>query len=331
MNLVPGWLGALFQPVERLLAANLRGVLDPGDAVVRTSRYLRLGMVGMVLGLAASLFFELNRVRHLDHGKGCLLDSISAYYYTPVHAYFVGALVTIGVSLIAIRGNTTAEDLLLNFAGACAPFVAWVPTDPAPTTCHPTLDTTDRTLNIANNVGALFVVAAAALLTLGVLLAVSGYRRSRVDAPSVIAYLIVVAAYVAAIVLFLAERPWFSSNMHEISAISMFTLLAINAFVNGYNLYQTRRHPSRVDQPPKRRVGWFNLYTAVGTFMVLAAIVFGFVFRQFWHQWVFGLEATEIGLFAVFWLRQTIELWDEGLRPPPGPGAPGQPSLPEAG
>ena len=64
---------------------------------------------------------------------------------------------------------------------------------------------------------------------------------------------------------------------------------------------------------------------------MLAAAVLVFLVRPYWHQWVFGLEATEIGLFAVFWLRQRIELWQEGLRPPPGPGAPGQPPVPGAG
>jgi hypothetical protein len=304
---VPGWLNP-----NHWLAANLNGALGGDEVVRRTSRYLRLGMVVLVLGLAASLFFELNRVQNID-GKWCLLGSISAYYYTPVHGFFVGTLVAIGLSRIAIRGNTVAEDTLLNFAGVLAPFVALVPTERAPTNCHPVLDATNRDLNIANNAGALFVTVAAAFLVLGIL-AILG---SSLDKPSLIASLVALAFYVAALVVFLAGRTWFTEFAHPISAIGMFALLGINALVNGYNLYETRKHQS--DPPPgqpRRRVVWrFNTYTAIGTFMLVTALVFLFIVQPRWDQWVFGLEAIEIGLFAAFWLVQTVELWDQGLRP----------------
>jgi len=301
----PGWANP-----NHWLAANLRGALDENEVVVRTSRYLRLGMIGLVLGLAASLFFELNRVQNID-GKWCLLGSISAYYYTPVHGFFVGTLVAIGISLFAIRGNTVAEDTLLNFAGVLAPFVALVPTEKAPTACHPVLDTTNRNLNIANNAGALFVAVAAAFLVIGIL-SILGYRP-----PSLIASLVALAFYIAALVLFLNGRTWFTEFAHPISAIGMFALLGINALVNGYNLYQTRKHQPPPPAPQKRGVWRFNTYTAIGTFMLVAALVFLFIVRPHWDQWVFGLEAIEIGLFAAFWLVQTVELWTPGLRPVP--------------
>ncbi|MBV9822322.1 MAG: hypothetical protein JO144_08770, partial [Actinobacteria bacterium] len=136
--------------------------------MVKTSRYLRLSMIGLILGLGASVIFELLRVRHKD-GNGCLLGSISAYYYTPTHAFFVGTLVTIGICLVVLKGNTDLEDLLLNFAGTCAPFVALVPTPHAPVECGATLDATNRDLNIANNVGALLVVGFLALALVGIL------------------------------------------------------------------------------------------------------------------------------------------------------------------
>jgi hypothetical protein len=303
----PGWANP-----NHWLAANLRGALDENEVVVRTSRYLRLGMIGLVLGLAASLFFELNRVQNID-GKWCLLGSISAYYYTPVHGFFVGTLVAIGISLFAIRGNTVAEDTLLNFAGVLAPFVALVPTEKAPTACHPVLDTTNRNLNIANNAGALFVAVAAAFLVIGIL-SILGYRP---DKPSLIASLVALAFYIAALVLFLNGRTWFTEFAHPISAIGMFALLGINALVNGYNLYQTRKHQPPPPAPQKRGVWRFNTYTAIGTFMLVAALVLLFIVRPHWDQWVFGLEAIEIGLFAAFWLVQTVELWTPGLRPVP--------------
>ena len=132
MSRGPGWFAPLRRLVQNLLEANLRAALDADEVVVRTSRYIRLAIVGLVLGLAASLAFELARVHHAE-GQWCLLGSVSAYYYTPVHGFLIGALVTIGVALFAVRGNTVAENTLLNFAGVCAPFVAFVPTGTVPT------------------------------------------------------------------------------------------------------------------------------------------------------------------------------------------------------
>ena len=318
MTPLPGWVKWPFRKVERFLAENLRDAISDDETVVRTTRYLRLAMIGLVLGLAAALLFELIRARNISH-NWCLLGSISAYYYTPVHAFFVGALVTIGVALVAIRGNTTVEDMLLNFAGIFAPFVALVPTDHAPTECHAILDTTDRDLEIANNVGALFVLVGAGLLVLGIL-GVLGYlgigRHERPTLAGLVAYLVVVCFAVTALILFLAGRTWFKEFAHPISAITMFALLGVNALLNGYNLYETRKHQDpAVTQ--KREVPHFNTYTAIGTVMLVAAIAFPTLVRPHWHQWVFGLEATEIGLFAAFWVRQTIELWHEGLRTAP--------------
>jgi hypothetical protein len=132
-----------------------------------------------------------------------------------------------------------------------------------------------------------------------------------------IASLVALAFYIAALVVFLNGRTWFTEFAHPISAIGMFGLLGINALVNGYNLYETRKHqPDPPPGQPRKRVVWrFNTYTAIGTFMLVIALVFLFIVRPRWEQWVFGLEAIEIGLFAAFWLVQTVELWDNGLRP----------------
>ena len=64
---------------------------------------------------------------------GCLQPSISAYYYTPVGAVFIGVLVTMGVCLVALKGNTDGEDVLMNLAGMLAPGVAFIPTPDAGT------------------------------------------------------------------------------------------------------------------------------------------------------------------------------------------------------
>src|SRR5262245_39332576 len=95
---------------------------------VKTYRYLRLSIVVVVLSLMASVLIERAHV-------SCWNESISAYFYTPVQLMFVGALIAIGVSLVAIKGCTDGEDVLLNLAGVLAPIVAFVPTSPPANAC----------------------------------------------------------------------------------------------------------------------------------------------------------------------------------------------------
>jgi hypothetical protein len=90
-------------------------------AAVKTYRYLRISMVGAVVLLGVSILIERSNV-------DCWQTSVSAYYYTPVRAIFVGVLMAIGLCLIVIKGSTTWEDATLNAAGMLAPIVAVVPT-----------------------------------------------------------------------------------------------------------------------------------------------------------------------------------------------------------
>lgn len=77
------------------------------------------------------------------------MSAISAFYYTPVHAIFIGVLFATGFSLIALRGRDRVEDLFFNLAGFLAPVVALVkpvctgsgsvpqPDRPSPRRCRP--------------------------------------------------------------------------------------------------------------------------------------------------------------------------------------------------
>ena len=135
-----------------------------------TYRYLRLGMVGGAAMLAVSLVYEWIQA-------GCLQSSISAYYYTPVRSVLVGGLMAIGLCLIAIKGHGEWEDIWLNLAGMFAPVVALVPTAGSGDCqwIETTPPTTDGSLpawvvaNIKNNVLALLVVGAVALVLIHLL------------------------------------------------------------------------------------------------------------------------------------------------------------------
>lgn len=133
---------------------------------IKTWRYLRLAMVGLVFGLGVSIAFERSKVH-----PGCFQTSISAYYYTPVRGYFVGTLTGVGVCLVCLRGSTPVEDVLLNLAGMFAAAVGLVPT-PNPGSCTSFLATTQgRDVNIANNVTALLTVGVLGLLIASILVA----------------------------------------------------------------------------------------------------------------------------------------------------------------
>ncbi|UHJ56473.1 hypothetical protein LT337_05805 [Mycolicibacterium fortuitum] len=98
---------------------------DPSDTMV-TYRYVRVGLVALVVFLLTSLAFTW--------AHSCPQGSISAFFYTRTHAVFLASLCAIGICLIAYKGSRVGEDALLNYSGFMAFIVALVPTGPV-TTC----------------------------------------------------------------------------------------------------------------------------------------------------------------------------------------------------
>lgn len=321
------------------------------EVVVKTTRYLRLSMVALVVGLAVSVLYE-HAKSHRQSGSGhCWQHSISAYYYTPVQSFFVGALVAIGISLIALKGSTELEDVWLNFAGIFAPVVAFVPT-PNVGSCGSVLtDTTNRNLNIGNDVTAMLVMAGIALAVLGVLWAVGHPVTHTPDVEAannarwahwiaIGGCCLTLALYATAWVLFLGPRTWFIDNAHSISAITMFVFIFLAVVSNAINFHFTRTRvvadqtlasnngadirPADVVKPPKP----VNRYLIIAVLMAVAVLIIklGPWFGDYETIW---LEASMISLFAVFWVIQTHELWRRGLRTPELPEPPagnGQPA-----
>src|SRR5919108_2938711 len=92
------------------------------DSLAKSYRYLRLAMVGLLLCLAVAVLIQSWRQ------GGNFLGSVSAYYYTPAQAIFVGGLIGLGACMIALQGTTTVQDVSLNLGGVFAAIVAIVPT-----------------------------------------------------------------------------------------------------------------------------------------------------------------------------------------------------------
>lgn len=105
----------------------------PAHFIVETYFTLRIVIAGAAIILPVALLTWVA----IDPGLQ-MMDSISAFYYTPARSLFVGTLVAIGVALVAYRGYTRGENLLLNAAGGLAIVAALFPTvDPAMTAQTP--------------------------------------------------------------------------------------------------------------------------------------------------------------------------------------------------
>jgi hypothetical protein len=277
----------------------------PGGYSVKTYRYLRMAMVAMIVLLGAALVIEWAKT-----DPRCLQTSISAYYYTPVRAIFVGGLITIGVCMVVLKGNTEPEDILLNVAGILAPVVALVPT-PGQGSCHSIqMGTTDAAANVANNLLALFVVGAPCLLLAAVFIVRD--RRTNPDRWTpmyVLGLVVAVVLYGGGLVWFFADRGGFIGNAHYAAAITMFACIVVVVLVNAEQFRRKRRKHATARHSPANR------YSVIaGAMIVVPAAMVGWKRLYGWDHAVLWIEGALIVLFAAFWVSQTQELWNEGIR-----------------
>jgi hypothetical protein len=284
-------------------------------SVLSTYRYLRVAMVLLVLLLTASVALQV-----FVPDPDCWQRSVSAYYYTPARAVFVASLCAIGACLVVYRGNTDAEDVALNASGLLAFVVAFVPTqvdDTCPASNVPSPAELDAA--VTNNVWALYAAGVA-------LTAVAWYLRLR-TAPderggslSLWPLVFSSVAVVAFPFVFVAWHDAVRDHGHDVAAIALFVGIVVVVGMNALGLAQQ----SEDGQPAVRRAT--NRYTLVAVAMVgtFGGVLLAHWLRPDFVQWLFWLEALLIAEFAVYWVLQTIELWNVVERddaPQPSPGA----------
>jgi hypothetical protein len=268
---------------------------------VKTYRYVRLSMITLVLGLAAAVGVERTQV-----SPGCFQHSISAYYYTPVRGMFVGGLLGIAVCLVALRGNNDAEDALLNLAGMLAPVVAFVPT-PNPGTCSSSPRSGgDRSADVYNNMTALFVLGGVGLALTAWLL----WRDAARPRSSVVGFSLGVALFVGAVLVFALGRGFFLRNAHYAAAVTMFAAILGVVVLNALGFHRKRVAEGREPAHP-----FTNRYAVIaGAMLVGVGGIGAWDLTVGWDHAVLWIEGTLITLFAVFWVMQTEELWEGGVR-----------------
>lgn len=255
---------------------------------VTTYRNVRFAILALLFALAVSVVAETVR----DGWQ----RSISAYYYTAAGPVFIAVLAAVGVCLVALRGYTDAEEVFLNLAGISAPMVAFVPL--------PEVGRRPDVHAIANSALTFFTV-----LAVGYVVAVVAglYHRAHGRAwPSrwgTVGLVSTAAAWVAGVVWILADRSSFAAHAHVMATAFTFT-----PFV-GVILLNTDWGVRVLAGVPASRTRFDAAYWSVLGGIVAVAAVFG----ALWPVWGFAPLAMEAGLlilFAVFWVLQTIDLWD---------------------
>lgn len=287
------------------------------EYAVSSYRYLRLGIVILVITLGVSIGIERARA-------SCWQGSISAYYYTPVHSLFVGALVSIGVTLVAMKGRNSLEDLFFNVAGVLAPLVALVPTSlPSKICSRPGDEITPSTTGlVSNNVPAL-VIAVALTIVLAVVLSrllPRNRAKSSLPTPSKIVLGVGAALLVAGFIWYQQANSHFVQYAHGLTAVAMFVFVWFAVLLNGGWPRQLWARLYRLvgdtvpDRPPNERQKKFRAwYRGVALFMFVAGlgVVLTAPFGIEWEHKVFWLELLELVPFAMFWTLQTFEAGDD--------------------
>lgn len=299
------------------------------DYVTSSYRYLRLALVVVTLTLGISLLLEII-------AANCYQGSISAFYYTPVHSVFVGALFVIGVSLVALIGRDPVEDLFFNLAGFLAPIVALVPTARPTDLCGPTErhlalseaipgeQATFATTNllVTNNTWALllgFLIAFVVAIVLATRSVSRMNRLRQVTRTTLVGLGLSLLVLIIGLVWFLNWRVSFDRRAHGTAAVLMFVAIWLAVLVNADfdRLRPIVNQPyrwlkvTRPTFPPgsKHETFYRGQYKLIAGFMAGAGVVLGFGVATGVSHAVFWLEAAEIVPFAWFWVLQTAEGW----------------------
>lgn len=297
--------------------------------VLNTYRFLRVGMVVVIVLLVTSIVLEST------NGQG-LQPSISDFYFTAVHSVFVAALCSLGVCLVAYHGSSDVEDSLLNISGFLAFIVAFVPVSrngpPELADAYRGLAATDTPAAVSNNVAAVFLAAAVVvafrlwLLSRQPLAGVPGttpaptagtqpHLRSSESSTGLLSKLLIVTLsrftkrgvdwfgyliFTIGIAVFMWGRGLFLQRAHGIAAPAMFGAMVLVMLINAYTV--------RIDPEDRKFAALYRLIAAA----LVVLLFVTWAAHEMWHggQLVFWLELSVVACFTVFWGIQTYELRD---------------------
>ncbi len=277
-----------------------------------TYRYLRAGMVVVIVMLFAAIFID-------SVPTDCWQASISAYYYTAARNVLVATLCCLGIMLIVYKGSNDTEDVLLDLAGTLAFFVAFVPVRlPETPGCRQMPPTAgERSADIVNNIGAVLAALVVAWSIIAFVYLVDKEARSRLShwgmrlrAISVV----ILAGFVGAYLFFPGQ---FEATAHWVAAVMIFAIIGAVVFINAYLVGNQDMQDRRTRERFRRRyrvIGAMMLGSVAGAVVVAVVGCVAHPEGKAWSIPVFALETALLLEFALFWGFQTFELWNHADR-----------------
>ena len=262
----------------------------------RTYRYLRLAILGAVLSLIVSLV-----VVFVQDGP---VTSLSGLFYTPGRTVFTGALVAVSLALIALSGHSV-EQILLDVAALFAPLIAVIPTPvalgdvprvgcPGAVPCVPD----EYVAGVHNGILTFSIMA-----LIGAVAALVLARVQRTLSPGVV--IGVASAVFAAVAMIVWQLVWPDALLHIghlVVTAAFFGIMAVIAVV------------SAVASAPRWRVIYVVVAVGLAASLLYLAVM-GIVrltgVDLSGQPWTLVGELGVIGFFAVFWIAQTVQKWDD--------------------
>ncbi|GAA1968462.1 hypothetical protein [Microbacterium deminutum] len=260
------------------------------DAAQRTHRYLRVALVGIVIVILAGVVIEWIR-------SGVLPPSISHSYYTSARSVFVGSLVAASLALTVLSGSD-AESAFLDMAAPFAPLIALIPAALDPASIKVEAD------GVITGVTA-YLVALLLILIAGLIL----WRTKQLEG-NWVRVTMIVALGVFLVVLALIIPAWVNPDdpnlwifsMHYPATIAFFIAFATVPFINFF------RKTSNIEPRPWQRAIYAGVVIVLAIDIPLSPIL-GFALPN--THAVLICEAVALLAFALFWLVQTIQRWNE--------------------
>lgn len=301
----------------------------PNPILLTVYREVRIGMVVVMVMLIAAVVAERISAPHYQPNSDIHWQSaLSEYYYTSAHSIFIASLLALSTLFFAYKGRNDTEDALLTLAGVCTFTAALVPQNfPVHVVGNTDLAGYNPKPNIVPN-----IIAIGVALAFGWFLTWRLYRRSRIPRSqrsaggtlSLYFLRLVVAVGVISLII-PRSRGVFLDHAHGAAGVLMLSSFIATAFCTAYVVGKQR------DVPHWQRYHRFYRWVAwvmLATFV--AVIIVHFTLQDRWRLWILWLESLLILQFAVYWVVQTIELWDtpdpRPSRPEPAPLPPGSSS-----
>lgn len=253
---------------------------------VTTYRYVRFTLLMLLLALAVSVTAQTL--------QGGWETSISSYYYTPAGPVFIAVLTALGVCLIALRGQTDAEEVCLQLAGISAPMVAFVPT--------PEIGEHVDQRAVVNSAGTFLTVLAVGYVVVVLFGLRERHRGVLPDWPSrwgLIGLVSTALAWIVGVVWLITDRHSFARHAHLLAAAFTFAPFAGVVVLNtswGMRVLAGRREAPRQRFEPA--------YAAIVVGIVVVTV--GGLLSRSWDYWLLATEIGLLALFALFWTLQSL-------------------------